>query len=156
MIQPNICGGICHARFCYARANNKLMGFIIDPRLLTSYIMEVNANNLYGWAMSQEMPDGYFKLVSDDECRNIKKLLNYADARIAIFNTELFDHQKNKEYIKCFIFETDLEFPPELHERDDDYPLALEVLIIEPEITGEKQHNLCSQYFVTACRTAGN
>ena len=26
MIQPNICGGICHASVRYARANNKLMG----------------------------------------------------------------------------------------------------------------------------------
>ena len=44
-----------------------------------------------------------------------------------------------------------LEFPPELHERVDDYPLAPEVMIIEPEITGEKQHNLRAQYFWAAC-----
>ena len=45
----------------------------------------------------------------------------------------------------------DLEYPPELHERDDDYPLAPEVMTIEPEITGEKQHNLRTQYFGAAC-----
>ena len=32
MIQPNIRGGICHASFRYARANNKLMGSLYDPR----------------------------------------------------------------------------------------------------------------------------
>ena len=39
----------------------------------------------------------------------------------------------------------------ELHERYDDYPLAPEVITIEPEITGEKQHNLRAQYFDAAC-----
>ena len=52
MIQPNIRGGIFQASVRYARANNKLMGLLFDPRLPISYIMEVDANNLYGWAMS--------------------------------------------------------------------------------------------------------
>ena len=53
MIQTNIRGGIYHASVRYARANNKLMGSLYDQRLPTSCIMEVEANNLYGWAMSQ-------------------------------------------------------------------------------------------------------
>ena len=57
MIQPNIRGGIWHESVSYARSNNKLMNSLYDPRLPTSYIKEVNANYLYGWAMSQEMPD---------------------------------------------------------------------------------------------------
>ena len=60
MIQPNILGDICHASVRYPRANNKLMCLLYDPRQLTSYIMEIDANNLYGWAMSQEMPNGDF------------------------------------------------------------------------------------------------
>ena len=60
MIQSNIRGGICHASVRSARANNKLMGSLYDPTKPTSYIIEVHANNLYGWAMSQEMPDGKF------------------------------------------------------------------------------------------------
>ena len=95
MIQPNIRGNICHSSVRYARAHNKLMGSLYDPRLPTSYIREVNANNLYGWAMSQEMPEGEFEWVSENECRNMKQLLNYADGRIAIFNTGLFDHREN-------------------------------------------------------------
>ena len=42
------------------------MGSLYDPQQPTSYIMEVDANNLYSWAMSQEMPDGDFEWVSDD------------------------------------------------------------------------------------------
>ena len=97
MIQPNIRGRIFHASVRYARANNKLMGSLFDPRLPTCYIMEVDANNLDGWGMSQEMPDGDFDWVSDDECRNMKQLLNYADGLIAIFDTGSFDHRDNEE-----------------------------------------------------------
>ena len=150
MIQPNIRGGICHASVRYARANNKLMGSLYDPRLPTSYIMEVDANNLSEWAMSQEMPDGDFEWLSQNECRDMGLLLNYADGRMAIFDTGLFDHRENEEDKKSFIFEVELEYPSELHEQDDDYPLAPEVMTIEPEITGEKQHNLRAQDFSAA------
>ena len=44
-----------------------------------------------------------------------------------------------------------MEYPPELHDCDDDYPLAPEVMTIKPEITGVKQHNLRAQYFGAAC-----
>ena len=103
MIKPNIRGGICHASVRYARANNKLMGSLFDPTKPTSYIMEVEANNLHRWAMSQEMPDGDFKWVSDDKCRNIEQLLNYADGSISIFDTGLFDHKKNEKDKKSYI-----------------------------------------------------
>ena len=76
MIQPNIRGGIWHSSVRYARANNKLMGSQYDLRQPTSYIMEVNADNLYGWAMSQEMPDGDFEWLSKDECCDMGQLLN--------------------------------------------------------------------------------
>ena len=71
MIQPNIRGGICHASVRYPRANNKLMWLLYDPTQPTSYIMEVDANNLYGWAMCQEMPDSDFEWVIQDECREM-------------------------------------------------------------------------------------
>ena len=151
MIQPNIRGGICHASVRYAGANNKLMGSLYDPRQPTSYIMEMDANNLYGCAISQKMPNGDFEWLSQDECSDMELLLIFADDRIAIFNTGLIDIRENKEDKKCFIFEVDIEYKPELYERDDDYPLAPEVMIIEPEITGEKQHNLRAQYFGAAC-----
>ena len=126
------------------------MGSLYDPRQLTSYIMEVEANNLYGWAISQEIPDANFEWLSDNECRNMGMILNYADGRIAIFDTLLFDHPENEENKKSLFIEVDLNYSPELHERDDDYSLAPEVMTIEPEITVKKQHNMRAQYFSTA------
>ena len=78
-------------------------------------------------------------------------LLNYADGRMAIFDTGLFNHWENEEDKKRFILEVNMEYPPELHERDDDYPLVQEVMTIVLEITGVKQHNPHAQYFGAAC-----
>ena len=113
--------------------------------------MEVDANNLYNWAMSQEMPDGDFEWLSQDECRDMGLLLSYADGRIAIFDIGLFDHPENDEDTASFILEVDVEYLLELFERDDDYPLAPDVMTIEPEIINEKQHNLRAQYFGAVC-----
>ena len=63
------------------------MGSLYDTKQPTSYIMEVDANNLYGWVMSQDMPYGEFEWVSEEECRDMGQLLKYAYGRIAIFDT---------------------------------------------------------------------
>ena len=140
MIQPNIRGGICHASVRYARANNKLMGSLYDLTKLTSFIQEVDANNLYGWAMSQPMPDGAFEWLSDAECRDMEQRLITVVERKGIFDQN-----------QSFIFQVDLDYPQELHDRDDDYPMAPELMTIEAKITGEKQHELRAQYFGAAC-----
>ena len=112
--------------------------------------MEVDANNQYGWAMLQEMPDDKFEWVSSDEWPTIEQTLNFADGPIAIFDLGIFDHQMLDEN-KSVILAGNLEYPAELHERDDNYPLAPKVMTIELEITNEMQHNLRAQYFKAAC-----
>ena len=69
MIQSSIRGGICHVSVCYACAKTKLMGKLYDPTKPSSYILYVDANNLYGWALSKLLPDGEYEWMSDDECR---------------------------------------------------------------------------------------
>ena len=52
MIEKRIRGGICHVIQRYAKANNKYMTYY-DENKKISYILYLDANNLYGRAMSQ-------------------------------------------------------------------------------------------------------
>ena len=54
MVEKGTRGGICHSIYRHAKANNKYMKNYDKNK-------ESNANNLYGWAMSQKLPVGRFK-----------------------------------------------------------------------------------------------
>ena len=54
-------GGISIACHQYFKANNPKMGKEFDPKQPTTWISYVDANNLYGWAMSQFLPIGKYR-----------------------------------------------------------------------------------------------
>ena len=60
MIEKGIRGGICQAIHRYAKANNKYMNNYGKNKEST-YIQYLNANNLYGWAISQKLSVDGFK-----------------------------------------------------------------------------------------------
>ena len=62
MIENVIRGEICQTTHRYAKADNKCMK-IYDKNIKSSYIAFLDANNLYGWAMSQKVPVNGFKWV---------------------------------------------------------------------------------------------
>ena len=64
MIEEGIRGGICHAVQRYAKANNKYMNNY-NKSITSSFLMYLDANNLYGWAMSQKLPVNSFKWVKE-------------------------------------------------------------------------------------------
>ena len=60
MAEKGIRGRICHAIHRYAEANNKYMKKF-DKNKESSFIEYLDANNLYGWTMSQKLPVDGFK-----------------------------------------------------------------------------------------------
>ena len=65
MFEKGIQGGITQAVLQYVKVNNKYMGKKFDPKEEGSFLQYLDANNLYGWAMSQPLPTGGFKWVND-------------------------------------------------------------------------------------------
>ena len=64
MVEEEIRDGICHSINRYAKANNKYMKNY-DKNKESSYIQYLDANNLYGWAMSQKLPVNGFKRIKN-------------------------------------------------------------------------------------------
>ena len=60
MVKKGIRWGICHAINRYAEANDRYTKNY-DKNKESSYIMHLDANNLYRWAMSQKLPRGRFE-----------------------------------------------------------------------------------------------
>ena len=99
-IEKGLRGGISYIAHRHATANNKYMkNFDLDK--LISYIMYLDANNLYGWAMSQPLPYRNFRWVESNNVIPKRKGIGH-------------------------IYEVDLEYPEELHDLHNDYPCAPE------------------------------
>ena len=64
VVKKGIRGGICHAIHRYAEANNKYMKNY-DKNTTSSYLMYLDAKNLYGWAKSQKLPVNGFEWVEE-------------------------------------------------------------------------------------------
>ena len=62
MFEKTIRGGVTQAVHRYAKACNKYMG---QPEAESSFLLYLDVNSLYGWAMSQKLPTGGFKWVND-------------------------------------------------------------------------------------------
>ena len=104
MIEKGIRGGISMISNRYAKANNKYMGESFIDTMISKYIMYLDANNLYGWSMSKPLPTHGFKWMKVDEL-------------------------ETWELHSC-ILEVDLEYPKNLHDLHNDYPLAPEQIVV--------------------------
>ena len=104
MIEKGIRGGVSMISNRHAKANNKYMGESFIDTMISIYIMYLDANNLYGWAMSKPLPTHGFEWMKVDELETWEKL-------------------------PC-ILEVDLEYPKNLHDLHNDYPLAPEQIMV--------------------------
>ena len=106
MIEEGIRGGMCQAVYSYAKANNKYIKNY-DKSIESSYLIYLDANNLYGQAMSQKLPVNGFKWVKDLSKLNESFVKNY--------------DENNEEYV----FEVDVEYPKTLFNLHKDFPFLL-------------------------------
>ena len=110
MIEKSIRGGICQSSYRYAEANNKYMKNY-NKNIESSFIEYLDANNLYGWAMSQKLPINGFKWVKQEELSNFKEdfIKNYDEIGDIGYFLEV-----DVDYLKeLFNFHKDLPFLPE-------------------------------------------
>ena len=118
MIEAGLRGGMTQTTCKKVEANNKYMGSDYEKNKASSYINYLDANNLYGLSMIQKLP--YRSLKWDDKITE-DDIINYDNGRTG------------------FILEVDLEYPKELHELHNDYPLAPEVMNVKANMLSEKQ-----------------
>ena len=100
MIESGIRGGIATISHRHDNANNEYMETEFDPTKDSKFISYLDTNILYGCAMSKQLPTFGFKWMTDDELDDWK-------------------------HLSC-IHEVDLEYPEDLHNLQNDYPLAPE------------------------------
>ena len=103
MVEKGIRGGVSMISTRYGKANNPYMNNY-DPDQPTKYISYLDANNLYGWAMSKPLRTHGFKWMTKEELKSWKT--------------------------QPCILEVDLHYPQKLHDLHNDYPLAPERLEI--------------------------
>ena len=127
MLDCGIRGGICMISKRHALANNnRVPGF--DPTKPTSHIVYYDANNLYGWAMAQPIADYNIRWIGEEVYSKID------------WQTQT-ETQETGYFVEC-----DLDYPQELHNAHNEYPLAPERLNICVDMISETQKKIVTCY----------
>ena len=115
MLEKSVRGGVSSIFLRMAEANNPYLHDSYEPSQPTTYLAYLDANTLYGWGMSEPLPYANFHRLSADEINNINI-------------QKLSDTSK-----EGYILEVDLEYPKNLHDLHNDFPLAPERMMIKTE-----------------------
>lgn len=110
MIQSGIRGGICLCSKRYAKSNNKYQTDFVST-LPNNYLVYLDCNNLYGYAMCSYLPYADFRLLNEEQCSQLN-ILSVPD---------------DNEY--GYILEVDLEYPETLHDAHNDLPFCAQNFI---------------------------
>ena len=103
MVEKGTRGGICQAVHRYVKANNK---YVKNYDENISYLIYLDANNLYGWAMSQKLPVNGFKWV--------KKLSRF---------NEIFIRNYDENSDKGYFLEVDVDYLKKLFDLHKDFTI---------------------------------
>ena len=110
MVECGMRGGIATISNRHAVVANNPQVAGLDPSMPTSYITYLDANNLYGYAMSEPLPVGDFRFLDQDEIQRFRL------------------HEIAADSDNGYIIECDLAYRDHLHEEHNDYPMAAEHL----------------------------
>ena len=125
-IEKGLRGGTSYIANRFSEANNKYMENFNESKP-SKYIMYLDANNLYGWAMSQYLPTGKFKWLTKGD---------------------LADYRENSD--EGIILEVDLDYPEELHDLHNDYPLAPEKLKVNKNMLSEYCQKISEKFNISS------
>ena len=129
-IEKGLRGGISYIANRYGKANNKYMKKY-DKKAPSKYLMYLDANNLYGWAMSQYLPTGGFRWMTEKQINNID-LAKY--------------HENSREGL---ILEVDSEYPQKLHDLHNDYPLGPERIKVTDDMLAGYSKKIARKYNIS-------
>ena len=137
-IEKEMRGGISYIAKRHSKANNKYIENY-DRSECNSieesvFIMYFDANNLYGWVMIQYLQYGGFKWLSKKE--------------IDEFDLNLVKENSSTGYILEFV----LEYPSDLHDLHNDYPLAPEKLEISQNMLSKYCSDIADKYVIKVGR----
>ena len=129
-IEKGLRGGISYIANRYGKANNKYMKKY-DEKAPSKYIMYLDANNLYGWAMSQYLPTSGFRWMTQKQIDKI----------------DLTKYKEDSD--KGIILEVDLEYPRKLHDLHNDYPLAAEKIKVTNKMLSKYCKKISDKYKIS-------
>ena len=135
-IENSIRGGISVVSYRHVKANNPPVPDY-DHNSPHTYLTYLDANNLYGGAMSEALPIGDFTFVTEEE--------------VASFDPDATT--KSDDY--GYILEIDLKYREHLHDLHSDYPLVAEKFRIRKEMLSAFSYSLISKH-VTSEKLSSN
>ena len=124
-IEKGLRGGISYIAKRCAKSNNKYMK-VYDSKEPSKFITYLEMNNLYGWGMSGYLPHGGFKWLKTDDG----------------FDVTLIGKKSQIDYI----LDVDLEYPDELHELHNNYPIAPEKLAVSYDMLSNYCKKIADEY----------
>ena len=117
-------GGVSYISNRYSKANNKYLKSF-DPKQEPKHIIYLDANNFYDYVISTFLPTSGFKWIYPKE-----------------FDLKKFTSNSSK----VCVLEVDLEYPKELRELHNDYPLAPDKIENKREMLSNCQLKIADLY----------
>lgn len=124
-VESQMRGGICFLGKRYVTANDPYIPETYNPNKDNSYLIALDANNLYGFVMVQPLPYGNFRWLTESEIKKFNILETTPNSSVG------------------YLIEVDLDYPEELHILHDDLPMAPEHLKITYEMLSPHAKKLC-------------